>query len=34
MTETMEIIHGIRNMTLDAIATTAMLVRVFSIIFL
>jgi hypothetical protein len=29
MTETMEIIHGIRNITPGAIATTAMLVSVF-----
>jgi len=34
MTETMEIIHGIRNITPGAIATTATLVSVFSIIYL
>jgi hypothetical protein len=31
MTETMEVIHGIRNITPGAIATTAMLVCVFSV---
>lgn len=34
MTETMEVIHGIRNITPGAIATTAMLVRVFSVTYL
>jgi len=33
MTETMKIIHGIHNITPDAIAIMAMLVRVFSIIY-
>lgn len=34
MTETMEVIHGIRNITPGAIATTAMLVSVFFVIYL
>ena len=33
-TETMEVIHGICNITPGAIATTAMLVSLFSIIYL